>query len=289
MYLISVISILFHYANAQTANYNFDFEDWYMDSLAEERLDQWEHIGWNDHILSQLHGTEKTTQSYSGNYAVTIHRWYMVGMDALRLRHATSQKPNYLNGFYIYTDATLAVHPDSSGVDDIAIIAAYFTKWNTVLGRSDTIGYAYQEVLAATGYTPFSCAITYTSVDQPDSFNIYIRPSKFLSGIGCKTGSDCSFLTVDNLSFSNTTSINDAHVTNNQLSIYPNPGKEELFIKAPSDVIIQKMYLVDMMGRVMMTQEGNTRKINVGYLSPGSYFLKLQTDDELILKKVAIE
>lgn len=289
MYLVVIISLTFYHANAQTANYNFDFEDWHTDNLGQERPSQWELIDWNGNIRSQLHGTQKSTKSYSGNYAIIVHRWYVVDRDGLKMKHAIAQKPNYLNGFYTYTDVALAVHPDSVAVNDIATITAYFTKWNTVLNRADTIGYGYQELSAASGYTPFSCTITYTTTDQPDSFEIYIRPTKFYSGIGCKTNSDCSFLTVDNLSFSNTTSIESADVANEKMRIYPNPAKGELFINIQPGVIVQKMYLADIIGRIVMTQEGNIQKINLSHLRAGNYFLKLQTKEGSVVKKIVVE
>ena len=290
MYLIIITFLPLYYANAQVTNSNFDFEDWYIDSLGKERLDQWEHIDWEGNIRHQLHGTKKSMQSHSGNYAVTLHRWYVIDKDALRLKHTISQKPNFLNGFYTYTDAALAVHTDSNVVNDTATVTAYFTKWNPVLNVSDTIGYGYQELSAATSYTPFSCAINYTTIDQPDSVHIYIRPTKFYRmRLGCKTNSDCSFLTVDNLSFSIATSVSTAGAANNKMSIYPNPAREALFIKAHPDVIVQKIYLTDIMGRIVMTQKGNIKTIDLSHLSSGHYMLKLQTNEGFIVKKILVE
>jgi hypothetical protein len=288
MYLM-IICLPFQYASAQTPRYNFDFEDWYTDSLGSERLEHWDHIGWNDNILYQLHGTKKSTNSYSGHYAITIHRWYVIDKDALRLKQPISGKPNSLNGFYTYTDAVLAVHPDSNAVNDIATVTAYFMKWNTLSNSRDTIGYGYQELSATAGYRPFSCAITYTTSDYPDSFYIYIRATKSLPGMGCKTDPDCSFLTVDNLSFSNAISIDAADAANNKISIYPNPARQELFIRVHPDVIVQKMYLADIMGRVVMIQEANIQKIKLNHLSPGNYFLKLQTNEGWVVKNIVVE
>lgn len=289
IYLMIIVNLILpQYADAQTANYNFDFEDWYTDSNGQQRLNQWQFINWSGDTVDQFHGVQQSMQSQSGNYAVTVHRWYMIDKTGLKLKNTISQKPIYLNGFYKYTDAFLSAHPDSSTVDDVATVTVYFTKWNTILNRLDTIGYGYKELPAATGYIPFSCAITYPTIDQPDSFYIYIQPTKYHSGLGCKDSSECSFLTIDNLSFSNTTAIIDADL-NNKISIYPNPAKEELVIHTDPAIVVQKYSLADIMGRIVFTQVGDIKKINLNHLSPGNYSLMLETNKGSLAKKIVVK
>ena len=270
--------LAFTHASAQIAAYNFDFENWYKDSAGEDRLDIWEHIDRNGNIRQQLHGTVKSAQSYSGSYAVTLHRWYMVDSDDLKMKNAISQKPRYLNGFYKYTDVVLSSHPDTA-FDDTATVTLYFTKWNHISGEEDTIGYGYSKLSVTSGYIPFSCPITYVNAVQPDSFYIYIRPSKYTFGVGCKDNPDCSFLTIDNLSFSNTTSSGNILQEKTTLKIYPNPANEWILLEGASGTLTVRIYNAS--GICQTKQEAKEGKVNVEHLPPGLYRIVGQDGDKL--------
>ena len=83
-------------------------------------------------------------------------------------------------------------------------------------------------------------------------------------------------------------------ITNNQnsvsettilkFSIYPNPIKDEIFIK--SDLQIEKVEICSLTGITLMTENNFTEKINVSVLPQGVYLLKVYTDEGLAVSKI---
>jgi len=85
-------------------------------------------------------------------------------------------------------------------------------------------------------------------------------------------------------------SINE--ISANQLQIFPNPVKDELFIK--SEFQIEKVEIYDLSGRAVETLRApflqqNGAIINVSALPQGIYLLKVYTDEGLAIRKVVKE
>lgn len=72
-------------------------------------------------------------------------------------------------------------------------------------------------------------------------------------------------------------------------SFYPNPAKETLFLKTTGDFYIQKIKLLDMQGRIIEEYSRKTRKLDIGKLATGNYFLQVFTDQGKTTKKVIVE
>ena len=89
----------------------------------------------------------------------------------------------------------------------------------------------------------------------------------------------------DNTSF--TLSIND-ELTNNQLTIYPNPVYEKLTIKLTSNLAkISSVEVFDTTGKQLMFRTHLNDSINLRYLRNGLYFLKIKLEDNtLFFKKI---
>lgn len=73
-----------------------------------------------------------------------------------------------------------------------------------------------------------------------------------------------------------------------QISIYPNPTSS--FLSINMDEPLSKpsyLYILDITGRRLITQEINSSQfnMNVSSLSPGIYFVKLQTSKGMVVKK----
>jgi len=100
-------------------------------------------------------------------------------------------------------------------------------------------------------------------------------------------------------SFWNTfTKINDGGCTGieaiatENLQIFPNPVKSELFIK--SDLLVKKIEICDISGRVVETQHATSlqnglQKISVSALSQGIYIVKIYTENGWVIRKVMKE
>jgi len=69
-----------------------------------------------------------------------------------------------------------------------------------------------------------------------------------------------------------------------QISIYPNPVKNELFIKL-NNLKVTKMSIFDYSGRLVKSINENVNSINVSDLQQGIYFLKVSTENGESIKR----
>jgi len=79
----------------------------------------------------------------------------------------------------------------------------------------------------------------------------------------------------------------DNNVINN-ISIFPNPAKD--LINIVSDVVINKIELINMSGQTVNTSIENLKKVSfdVNHLVPGIYFIKIYTDNNILVEKITI-
>lgn len=68
----------------------------------------------------------------------------------------------------------------------------------------------------------------------------------------------------------------------NQISVYPNPTTDKVYIDA-QNIDIQKIILFDIAGKMIQTVPKNTP---LSILTAGTYFLKIETDKGIVMKKV---
>lgn len=81
-------------------------------------------------------------------------------------------------------------------------------------------------------------------------------------------------------------SIND--FTKQDLSIYPIPANDFIYIEKPDDLIIISTNLYDMSGKKICTTEGNINRIDTSFLSAANYFIIIQTDKGVLKKNLII-
>ena len=70
------------------------------------------------------------------------------------------------------------------------------------------------------------------------------------------------------------------------ISIYPNPVKNELFISNNEQLIINNVKITDLTGRTVQQFNDSTHKINVSNLPQGVYLVKIGTDKGVVMKRV---
>jgi len=86
------------------------------------------------------------------------------------------------------------------------------------------------------------------------------------------------------ISRTSSTGIDDVEL-NNQISIYPNPVKDELRIMN-YELRIMNVEILDITGKIIYNSSFIFNNfINVSSLPQGNYFLKIQTDKGIITKK----
>ncbi|MEI6349068.1 MAG: T9SS type A sorting domain-containing protein [Bacteroidota bacterium] len=78
--------------------------------------------------------------------------------------------------------------------------------------------------------------------------------------------------------------IDDLSILLENLEIFPNPVLDILSIK--SELIIEKIEIYDLSGRIIQTHKVNNNQVKISDLPTGTYFVKLHTNDKIYLSKL---
>jgi len=80
-----------------------------------------------------------------------------------------------------------------------------------------------------------------------------------------------------------------ADISSVEIVIYPNPVKDNLFIQSPYN--INRIELLNNIGVAVFenVSKQNTFQLNVSFLSSGIYFLKIETEHGLVLRKILVK
>jgi hypothetical protein len=74
--------------------------------------------------------------------------------------------------------------------------------------------------------------------------------------------------------------------------VYPNPGNEKIFIESSDQVKINELSLFDMTGKQIIFQQkinaNDLISIDVDGVSPGIYFLRIETNRKSITRKISL-
>lgn len=263
---------------------NLDFENWYSDSMATNKLYGWQHLSYDKGLPGTMNGTWEDSVAEHGLHALTLSRWYGYIKDWVRQRAAISSRPSGVSGYYKYVEDTLLTPYNT----DSAVVNLYLTKWNTTSVSNDTIGSGKALLSHNTGYTAFNCTITYISSSTPDSITIDILPTYLKKNFGmCKDVSGkCSYLTIDNLSVSAPTDV--MHIMTAGFDIYPNPVRDKLTVRVGGQIAApMSVCIMDVLGRVAFKSVllKPSTELNLSGLNAGNYFLLLQDGNREIQVK----
>ncbi|WP_157208536.1 ELWxxDGT repeat protein [Mariniflexile maritimum] len=80
-------------------------------------------------------------------------------------------------------------------------------------------------------------------------------------------------------------SIEDPIAVNYPISIYPNPAKNLLTIRNPSNHTISGITIMDMMGKIIIKQNNPSNQIDIEYLKQGMYFLQTTIEGKSSITK----
>ena len=95
--------------------------------------------------------------------------------------------------------------------------------------------------------------------------------------------SDATFI----LTVKSTIGISDHYKKDFNCNIYPNPTISQITITSPS--IIDKIEIMDVMGRVVYYGKPNEKSFKVRMEKEGIYFVRLSTEQRMITRKVVVE
>jgi len=171
--------------------------------------------------------------------------------------------------FDFYTESFSPIHVEVESIEDISTLSGTKKQWNIVStgGTYWIEGLGNKEGLIYANY----------------SLNGYVGADYFAI---------CAFNNVDHLYqnsiFDNCyiTGIEQSKISDEIISIYPNPVSDNLTIKA--DKVIDNIELYDCTGKLALKSIVNTHEFTLSFndMKHGIYYLKVQTANEIISKTV---
>jgi hypothetical protein len=281
--IFSLMACLPLLAGAQITNNSF--ENWTSQTVDPSRIYP---TGWP--LLNDEYHF-RSTDAYEGNFSLKVSVWYYYVKTVATQRAAIHTRPATFNGYYKYTDALLKITGMSDIVADTALVTVYMTKWNSTSLRRDTIGSGQIPLTETAVYTLFSCHIAYAAADNPDSISIILDPSKVrrtdaeprFQSIGSKQ--ECSFFTVDMLSFSATTANEIIPQKEPVIAIFPNPATNHISIKGTKANDAITIQSVDGKKMYEATMSLNSGSIDVSGFPPGIYIAAITTGNGNTIRK----
>jgi hypothetical protein len=71
--------------------------------------------------------------------------------------------------------------------------------------------------------------------------------------------------------------------------VYPNPLRNNLFIADNKNIEIERVTVKDMLGKMVLVEKNNFESLNVSGLKSGVLFITIETENEIITKKIIKE
>ncbi|MEX2380468.1 MAG: T9SS type A sorting domain-containing protein [Vicingaceae bacterium] len=257
---------------------NLNFENW--TTISYEDPDEWtttNALTSKDSVFA----VTKTTDSYSQSYAMKIEN---IDTNNSYVGIATSGEfgssgtiggdpyngsaIDTLQGYYKYS---------TSGVDTAGLVL--------IFRQSGSIsGLAIEMLPPISSYTKFE--VPFSNAQVPDSFRIDMA-SSFNNVMG-------SELYVDELVFKSIlTSLDKNSELLKNISLYPNPAKTQLNLEWFSETKQMNIEIIDGLGRVYQSRSSLPKNgklgLDVSQLSSGLYFLRIQLDNEVIIRRFVKE
>lgn len=111
-----------------------------------------------------------------------------------------------------------------------------------------------------------------------------------IAGLGTHTiiysytdANDCSSLATQPILVASCADVSDISV-DELIQVYPQPTNDEVYLK--TDLVFEHLELIDVNGNVVLRLNPNDKKFSLAPLNAGTYFLKLETKDFSVCKKV---
>jgi hypothetical protein len=227
-------------------------------------------------------GTARTTDSYSGNYALLLYNWYHYDYGQITYLDSISSRPHYLQGYFKYI--TGGATRLSQGTAIITL-----TRFNGT--SNDTIASGTYQFDSTVTYTPFQINLNYTSALNPDSIYIYIKSGND----NCGSGSPmiCNLLYLDDITLSNSPlGIEGENVSNNDITVYPNPFSSVTTLQTETFLKDATLSVYNSSGQTVKqinNISGQTITLHRDNLSGGLYFIQLKQSNKIIkVEKIII-
>jgi len=241
----------------------------------------------NDYGKVQIRTQGNSWVNFSSNYTGNSSgEWLAPEFSLISYVNTTVQI-----GFYFHSEIYGTAVDEGLGwyIDDIEIVDN--SNLMVDAGPDTTINYGTSATLNATvngGTPPYVFEWTpIEGLNDPFVLNPVASPSDttlytltVIDDHGCFRTDYVTVNVVDG------TGINDINVDN--ICIYPNPVKNDLFLSAVNGVIINEINIYNQIGQKVLNIKKITNTINVSMLKQGIYFIELVTNDSKITEKFII-
>lgn len=278
---------------AQTQLNNSGFETWIQRNTGGFKYtdpDSWYTLN-----VLQQYGFDATTiqssDAHSGNHAALLNSVSdpfgdIPGLLTVNNIIDVNGDPDLNLNFIAFKDRPSQVsfwfksYPE---IGDLSSMYCALTKWNSALGKRDTVAMASWEMDSTVStYTKAIINFTYFSSANPDSLTMIFSSSQ--DGFNPTPGSE---LYIDDIQMSYANGLNE-WVPQVNTSLYPNPAGNQ--VRLMSDVLIEKVCIKDELGRTLSTQSigGTDELVNLAHLPEGIYFFELSFKDLEIRKTIKV-
>ncbi len=85
------------------------------------------------------------------------------------------------------------------------------------------------------------------------------------------------------------TKVDESVDIGNEIQIFPNPAKNELFISGKDGLIIKEINIYNQMGQRVIHKKGKTNTVDVSMLRQGMYIIEIEIDNGKVRSKLMIE
>ena len=177
-----------------------------------------------------------------------------------------------------YIDRPAAMEAWVKGtVNSTAYIIAKLHRRNPTTHVQDQIGNAiYAMTTSVATYTKVSIPFHYDLPDTPDTLELSIMAGDAGQTKNIMPGNE---LFVDDIAFTNTTGTENMEKSISEISIYPNPSKNILYITSSGLNIEYEIYNV--LGKLLNSGNTNDNAIDISELSNGFYFTKMKIGNQI--------
>jgi hypothetical protein len=164
----------------------------------------------------------------------------------------------------------------STGCDSIVTLNLTITTVDTSVTQTGT-DLTANEMVAT--YQWLDCDNNYAEIPGATFRTYYVLANGTyaveVTSFGCVDTSSCYNVIVTGVA---------ENVINNNITIYPNPVKNQLTITVENEKI-KSIEIINVAGKVIMKENNPTKTINVSNLSKGLYFIQVQTEKGVGVKR----
>jgi hypothetical protein len=266
---------------------NGTLEDWH--TIFTEEPEDWTTFNAFGCFFGSL-SAFKSTDSFSGNYALELHNIQMPGDQVMGFvtngfwgdfgpagGMPVDGNPMLLTGYYKY-------FPDGPDTALAGITSFYYdeTGDSTVLLEQIMI-----KLSPSDEYTYFEIPMLYNASPLADTLNITFASGN-LAGDTNYVGLN-SVLYIDSLNLEYyPVSVGPEYFSEQDLKVYPNPAGD--FLQIESILAMKTLRILNNLGMTVFSIEPEALKSNVDIhnLPPGMYFIEIKTEQKKLMKKIII-